>query len=85
SDLESALNVWNYRNPEYDKLLSKAADTANTSERIIIYKQLSAILAEDVPWVMLRYPPRLVLLAKEVQGYVDIADPHVHLYNCWLE
>ncbi|MCL5109508.1 MAG: ABC transporter substrate-binding protein [Chloroflexi bacterium] len=82
---ESALNVWNYRNPEYDKLLSKAADTANTSERIIIYKQLSAILAEDVPWVMLRYPPRLVLLAKEVQGYVDIADPHVHLYNCWLE
>lgn len=47
------LNATDYSNPQVDQLLGKAATTANQADRVALYKQVDAILATDLPSLVL--------------------------------
>jgi peptide/nickel transport system substrate-binding protein len=50
---QSFVNATGYSNPQVDRLLSQAGETANIEARGKIYAQVNAILARDVPTLML--------------------------------
>ena len=46
-------NVTGYSNPTVDSLLNKAATTSTQADRSVLYKQVNAILAVDLPSLVL--------------------------------
>lgn len=61
-------NDGNYKNPEFDKLLSKAA-SASVSESIKYYQQAEEILLRDLPSIPLYNPNASGASAKTVKGF----------------
>jgi peptide/nickel transport system substrate-binding protein len=82
---KSPIDVYGYNSPDFDALLTKAAGTADANARVELYKQLTAMLSEDCPWVFLRSPAQTQLFRKEIQGYVFNPDGVLHLETVWIK
>jgi peptide/nickel transport system substrate-binding protein len=57
-----------YNNSKVDLLMEKAWKTIDSDERTRIYRQISAIVYEDAPWVFLYNPTDGVALRPELKG-----------------
>ncbi|MDI3341650.1 MAG: ABC transporter substrate-binding protein [Sphaerobacter sp.] len=73
---ESSSNWWAYKNPEVDDLIVKARSQPDEQQRIALYHELQAKLAEDVPVVYLYYPQEIQAMSKRTHdlpamGYRD--------------
>ncbi|MDP9364910.1 MAG: ABC transporter substrate-binding protein [Chloroflexota bacterium] len=55
----SSSNWWAYKNPEVDDLIERARSQPDEAQRIELYHQLQAKLAEEVPVVYLYYPQEI--------------------------
>jgi len=58
-----------YRNPEADRLIDEAASTADPATRKALYRQLSVIAYNDLPYLFLVQPVAYVALRVWVHGW----------------
>lgn len=58
-----------YKNPQIDKLIEKASQTINTSERIKLYQQIEAKIHYEAPWVFLWHQKEFSVHQPWVKGY----------------
>jgi peptide/nickel transport system substrate-binding protein len=64
-------NYFGYSNPELDKLLDQARGELDIEKAKPIFKQIQAILMDDVPMFFAWYRPFLHVLNKKYTGYTD--------------
>ncbi len=67
-------NYSNYSNPQLDQLLKQAKQELDIEKQKPIYKQIQAILMDDLPTFFAWYRPFLHVVKKKYQGWVDSAD-----------
>ncbi|MGI8854752.1 MAG: ABC transporter substrate-binding protein [Thermomicrobiales bacterium] len=67
-------NFSNYSNPQLDALLTQAKQALTVDAQKPLYKQIQAIIQEDVPTYYAWYRPFLHATKKKFAGYVDSAD-----------
>jgi len=60
-NIEKQTNNSNYSNPVYDKLYEKVRVMPDTEERTKLYAQMTRIISEDCPHLLLDEPDRFVL------------------------
>ncbi len=70
----SARNYGNYSNPQLDPLLKQAKQELDPQKQVPLYKQIQAIIMEDVPFHFAWYRPFLHVIKKKFAGYTDSAD-----------
>jgi peptide/nickel transport system substrate-binding protein len=70
---DSPGNYMNYANPELDKLLEQARQELDIEKAKPIYKQIQAIMMDDVPMFFAWYRPFLHVVSNRYQGYTDSA------------
>ena len=58
-----------YRNPRLDDILDRARAETNREERLALYAEANAILAEDAPWAFLFYPVDMFAWQPYVKGF----------------
>lgn len=66
-------NVWNYNNPEYDKLVQKALETTSADERKKIYDDAQKLVVQDAPNLFLASPKNFYAVRDNVEGFVPSA------------
>jgi oligopeptide transport system substrate-binding protein len=67
----TGFNYGNYKNPEYDELMKKAAVTTDLDERASILAQAEEIFLRDVPQVPLMFYSSKSLVSPKLSGWVD--------------
>jgi peptide/nickel transport system substrate-binding protein len=60
------LNRHRYNNPEFDKIINEAVDTADRQKTFKLYEQAQEIIARDLPLIPLWYPANMVVAQKYV-------------------
>jgi oligopeptide transport system substrate-binding protein len=64
-------NYANYKNPEYDALMDKAAATADLAERAKVLYEAETIFMRDLPFIPLLYYGSLSLVSDKLKGWED--------------
>lgn len=64
-------NYGKYNNPEFDKLLDKAATELDLKKRADLMKQAESILMKDMPWIPIMYYGKSNLISPKIQGFVQ--------------
>ena len=70
----TARNYGNYSNQQLDPLLKQVKQELDPQKQLPLYKQIQAIIMEDVPFHFAWYRPYLHVAKKKFAGYVDSAD-----------
>ncbi|MEZ4367975.1 MAG: ABC transporter substrate-binding protein [Kofleriaceae bacterium] len=65
-------NRWRYRNPRVDELTAAGRRELDPERRRVLYAEVQALVADDVPVVPLWHEDNVVLSNREVQGYVIV-------------
>jgi peptide/nickel transport system substrate-binding protein len=73
-----------YNNPAVTKLIGQAETEFVSSKRAAIYKKLQAIVAQDVPFVALDYPPYIYATSSNVKGFAVNPGGAYRLENVYL-
>ncbi len=73
-----------YNNPTVSKLVEAAEGEFNTSKRAAIYKEIQSIIAQDVPFVALDYPPYIYATSTNVHGFAVNPGGAYRLEDVWL-
>ncbi|HLY56969.1 MAG TPA: peptide ABC transporter substrate-binding protein [Stellaceae bacterium] len=63
-------NTPDYRNPEYDALLDKAAGILDRAARMAVLQEAEAIVNRDAPIIPIAFETRPLLVSPRVRGYV---------------
>ena len=66
---DGALNLARYSNPELDALLDQGASTSDQQARAEIYRQVQAILAQDLPIVPVKEATFTVAVRNTIHGH----------------
>lgn len=61
-------NYTHFKNDDFDALYQKTLQTVNEEERVKLYKQMDAIIAEEVPVIILFYDKVARFTQKNIQG-----------------
>ena len=79
-------NFVNYSNPEVDELIDRGIASTDVEERAEIYRQIQALLLEDLPWVNLFVANQFEAMRNDVKGYVHIpTGSNVAFRETWLD
>jgi oligopeptide transport system substrate-binding protein len=74
-------NRTGWSNPEYDRLISKAANTHDQNERYELFQQAEAILVDEVPILPIYTYSKVYLISPNVKGWTpNILDRHPYKY-----
>jgi peptide/nickel transport system substrate-binding protein len=73
-----------YNNPAVSKLVEQAESEFSTSKRQALYTEIQKIIAQDVPFVALDYPPYIYATSNKVQGFAVNPGGAYRLENVWL-
>jgi peptide/nickel transport system substrate-binding protein len=73
-----------YNNTAVSKLIEQAEGEFSTSKRAALYKQLQKIIAQDVPFVPLDYPPYIYATTSNVKGFAVNPGGAYRLEDVWL-
>ena len=81
------MNMYQYCNPEADKLMEAGRSIFDKEKRAVIYKKFQEIIAEDAPVIYLYYPSEIRAMNKRVKNYPGIGyrDASLYLNQIWLE
>ncbi|MBI3803676.1 MAG: ABC transporter substrate-binding protein [Nitrospirae bacterium] len=63
-----------YKNPRLDRLVESGRTTLDPEKRKKIYEAVQQIVAEDLPYVSLWHTDNIVVMKKEVEGYILYPD-----------
>lgn len=64
-----------YKNPKADELIDKINETKNDEERMKYYKEIQAILHEDLPNIYLYAPKEKIVISKRWNGSTNAKRP----------
>ena len=78
------LNFSGYADSKVQALLDGARLLGDMSQRRRAYGQVTRLLAEDVPYVMLYFPREYKLLSTRVHGFTLVPDGLLRLRTVWL-
>jgi peptide/nickel transport system substrate-binding protein len=67
----NGINIGGYSNPEFDRLVEKAETVFDESEQTAIFREASAILADDAPYLYVVHDLNLRALSPKVKGFVQ--------------
>jgi peptide/nickel transport system substrate-binding protein len=73
-----------YNNPAVSKLIEMAESEFDSSKRADLYAQIQKIVAQDVPFVPLDYPPYIYAHASKVNGFAVNPGGAYRLEDVWL-
>jgi peptide/nickel transport system substrate-binding protein len=79
-----APNTTGYLNPRVQALLDAARLLNDMTQRRRAYREVTQILAEDMPYVWLYFPKEYKLISTRVRGFVHVPDGMMRLQNVWL-
>ncbi|MEI2618405.1 MAG: ABC transporter substrate-binding protein [Thermomicrobiales bacterium] len=86
---DASRNFSSYRNPEMDKLLDDGVHTVDPTERQRIYKEIQAIIAEDVPFLYIMFWEDIGVWNKRIQGRPKHANNstfyYANVYKFWID
>lgn len=68
STLDNAFHATSYRNPEVDRILDRAAVTADRKAATALWKRFQRIIRDDQPMTFLWWSPDLIVVSKRLQG-----------------
>ena len=79
--------MYQYCNPEADKLMEAGRSTFDQAKRAEIYKKFQEIVAEDAPNVYLYFPSEIRAINKRVKNYATVGyrDASIYLFQIWLD
>jgi len=80
-----AFNYVGYTNDRLQTLLDAARYLNDMGQRRRVYRQVSQILADDVPYVPLFFPKEFKLVSTRLRGFVQVPDGMMRLRTVWLE
>ncbi|HEV2674275.1 MAG TPA: peptide ABC transporter substrate-binding protein [Aliidongia sp.] len=63
------LNTFDYKNPEFDQLLSKATQTIEPAARLKVLEAAERVISRDMPMIPLYYDVRPYLVSTRLDGY----------------
>ena len=79
-------NFVNYSNPEVDALIDQGTAETDVEARAEIYRQIQAILLEDLPWINLFIANQFEAMKSDVMGYTHIpTGSNLALREVWLD
>ncbi len=78
-------NYTNYANPEMDKLLDTGQAALDPLKRIDIYRNVTRLLAKDLPYVFLYHTAFPQVVTRKVHGVRAIPDCIVRVGDVWIE
>jgi peptide/nickel transport system substrate-binding protein len=73
-----------YNNPKVTKLIEQAESEFDSGKRAKLYSQIQAIVAQDVPFVALDYPPYIYANSSSVKGFAVNPGGAYRLEDVWL-
>jgi peptide/nickel transport system substrate-binding protein len=73
-----------YNNPAVAKLVEQAEAEFSSSKRQGLYTKIQKIIAQDVPFVALDYPPYIYATTSNVKGFAVNPGGAYRLENVWL-
>ncbi len=79
-----SFNDTGYADPKVQTLLDAARLLNDMAQRRRIYRQVTEILADDIPYVWLYFPKEYKLLSTKVQGFVQVPDGMMRFQPVWL-
>ncbi len=56
-------------NSRMDALVREAALTADQDRRATLYREAQQVFADEMPWIPIAYPPDILVMRAQVQGY----------------
>ncbi|SUC09253.1 dipeptide transport protein [Pasteurella canis] len=68
--VESGSNYAKFCHPEFNDLVTKAAQVTDPAERTAIYKQAQVVFKEQAPWITIAHSTTYFPVRKEATGYV---------------
>lgn len=82
---KGTVNRTAYKNPEMDKLLDAGRATTDPAERLKIYREVSNLLARDLPYLELNYFNNYSVSGANVKGIVPVPDGLIRVRDVWKE
>ncbi|MDP9359361.1 MAG: ABC transporter substrate-binding protein, partial [Chloroflexota bacterium] len=81
----NSTNTFHYCNERVDAILAEARSTADIEKQAQLYKDMSAIIAEDGPIAFLYYPYELQAIRANVQNWPQLGyrDALNHIIKVW--
>jgi peptide/nickel transport system substrate-binding protein len=73
-----------YNNPAVTKLVERAESEFDSGKRAALYAKIQAMVAQDVPFVALDYPPYIYAWSDKVQGFAVNPGGAYRLEDVWL-
>ena len=84
---ESGIGSFNnagYTNPRVQELLDAARLLNDLSQRRRAYREVTQILADDLPYIWLYFPKEYKLVSTKVRGFVQVPDGMMRFRTVWL-
>jgi peptide/nickel transport system substrate-binding protein len=79
-----SFNFSGYTNPRVQALLDAARLLGDMPQWRRAYREVTKILADDVPYVLLFYPKEYKFLSTRVHGFILVPDGMLRLRTVWL-
>ena len=81
----TSANYGQYANPAMDKLLDAGRQESDAAKRVVIYDQVSQLLADDLPYIFLAYVTGPFISTPKVHGIPPIPDSIIRVAEVWKE
>jgi peptide/nickel transport system substrate-binding protein len=78
-------NYGQYANPEMDKLLDAGRQESDPAKRIVIYDQVSQLLAKELPYIFLGYVTGPMISTSKVHGISPVPDSIIRVAEVWKD
>ena len=75
------MNFTHYTNPKLDELFTAGRSTYDEEERVSIYNEAVAILADEAPWCPLYIPSAFCLTNANLQGVEVNGESIINMQN----
>ncbi len=79
-----SFNFSGYSNPKVEQLLDAARLLTSMDQRRRAYREVTRILADDLPYLWLYFPKEYKLLSTRVRGFVQMPDGMMRFRTVWL-
>jgi peptide/nickel transport system substrate-binding protein len=66
TESRASRNRSRYKNPELDRILDEAVNTADRTKAVELYRQAQEIISRDLPMIPLWYPANMVVASRKV-------------------
>jgi ABC-type transport system substrate-binding protein len=83
-ETKGANNFEQYSNSTVDMLLQQAGRITDRAKRAALYHRAQVLINADAPIILLFFPTEAVGLRSRLEGFQNLGDQRIPLYNVWL-